>query len=420
MKNTLSLLVLLLLVGQLPAQTFQWNTKSGSAHPKEVTTDSPALRAYDRAMNERQTGLAGIYNPNARGSRTVYGETYNPSELTASHAILPLGTLARVTNLDNNQQVTVRINDRGQECQDCLLQLSQAAASQLGINYRARVSVERAGFSNWNPAPPAAAPVALSTPATYQYQPAPRAAYPSTPATYSTPAPVAAPGQPRPGVVRPATIGNQAYGWEPKAAQPPAPAPSATGSYRPAPQVYGQAPRVYANPNPGPTNQGALGTPANGSVTSREVTPANGTGYVPVAPATYSRYPTTVTPAYTPAPRPATTVAPPPPTVRPGQTARAVAAPAVYATPAPTAAPATAANYVVQIGAYSNEMYARNRVAQLQAAGLPTAFYRAVRKPDGQVINRVYSGTYPTAADAQRAATDIRTAHNIAGIVARQ
>jgi rare lipoprotein A len=78
-------------------------------------------------------GAAVVYGPDAAGQRTVDGETYDPRALTAAHKTLPLPSIALVENLANGQEVRVRINDRGPFRDDQLVQLSAAAAGQLGI-----------------------------------------------------------------------------------------------------------------------------------------------------------------------------------------------------------------------------------------------------------------------------------------------
>ena len=55
------------------------------------------------------------------------------NELTAAHRSLPLGTRARVTNLDNGKSVVVRINDRGPFVDGRVIDLSRAAARELGV-----------------------------------------------------------------------------------------------------------------------------------------------------------------------------------------------------------------------------------------------------------------------------------------------
>lgn len=78
-------------------------------------------------------GLASWYGPGFHGGKTASGETYDQYGLTAAHPSWPLGTKARVTNLDNGRSVTVRINDRGPYVDGRVLDLSYAAARALGM-----------------------------------------------------------------------------------------------------------------------------------------------------------------------------------------------------------------------------------------------------------------------------------------------
>ncbi|MCW4449400.1 septal ring lytic transglycosylase RlpA family protein, partial [Campylobacter jejuni] len=64
------------------------------------------------AVGETADGIASWYGPGFHGKKTSNGETYNQNALTAAHKTLPMNTIL-VTNLNNNRQVTVRVNDRG-------------------------------------------------------------------------------------------------------------------------------------------------------------------------------------------------------------------------------------------------------------------------------------------------------------------
>ncbi len=79
-----------------------------------------------------QTGGASWYGPEG-GPLTATGERYIPSGLTAAHRTLPFGTKVQVTNLRNNQSVVVRINDRGPFIGGRIIDLSDAAAAEVGI-----------------------------------------------------------------------------------------------------------------------------------------------------------------------------------------------------------------------------------------------------------------------------------------------
>jgi peptidoglycan lytic transglycosylase len=80
-----------------------------------------------------QTGIASWYGPGFHGHATTSGEIYDQHGLTAAHRTLPLGTRARVTNVESGRFVDVRINDRGPFVKDRAIDLSYAAAHALGI-----------------------------------------------------------------------------------------------------------------------------------------------------------------------------------------------------------------------------------------------------------------------------------------------
>jgi rare lipoprotein A (peptidoglycan hydrolase) len=78
-------------------------------------------------------GKASWYGPGFRGKKTASGEIFDDSKFTAAHKYLPLGSKAKVTNLNNGKSVKVEINDRGPFAQDRIIDLSRAAAHALGM-----------------------------------------------------------------------------------------------------------------------------------------------------------------------------------------------------------------------------------------------------------------------------------------------
>ena len=78
-------------------------------------------------------GLASWYGEPFHGRRTASGEVFDMNELTAAHKTLPFGTRVRVRHASTGKEVTVRINDRGPHVPGRIIDLSQAAASSLGI-----------------------------------------------------------------------------------------------------------------------------------------------------------------------------------------------------------------------------------------------------------------------------------------------
>lgn len=86
---------------------------------------------FDVGMKER--GIASWYGEDFHGWVTASGETYDMESLSGAHRTLPLGTVVRVTNVENGRQVRVRINDRGPYVSGRILDLSYEAARKLGM-----------------------------------------------------------------------------------------------------------------------------------------------------------------------------------------------------------------------------------------------------------------------------------------------
>ena len=82
---------------------------------------------------QAEQGVASFYAEKYHGRKTASGERYNMHELTAAHRRLPFGAKVRVTNLNNNQSVIVRINDRGPFVRGRVIDLSLAAARKLDM-----------------------------------------------------------------------------------------------------------------------------------------------------------------------------------------------------------------------------------------------------------------------------------------------
>lgn len=78
-------------------------------------------------------GVASFYGRSEHGGPTASGERFNMHAMTAAHRTAPLGSHMRVTNLKNGRSVVVRINDRGPFVRGRIIDLSQAAASELGF-----------------------------------------------------------------------------------------------------------------------------------------------------------------------------------------------------------------------------------------------------------------------------------------------
>jgi len=81
----------------------------------------------------KEVGEASWYGPGLQGKETANGETFDQKELTAAHPTLPMGTKAKVTNLENGKNVEVRINDRGPFVGDRVIDVSKAVAKKLDM-----------------------------------------------------------------------------------------------------------------------------------------------------------------------------------------------------------------------------------------------------------------------------------------------
>jgi len=97
-----------------------------------------------KATRPAEVGLASYYADKYHGRTTASGETFDMNALTAAHRTLPFGTLVKVTQLENNRSVIVRINDRGPFIDGRVIDLSRAAATELQFTRAglAKVKVE--------------------------------------------------------------------------------------------------------------------------------------------------------------------------------------------------------------------------------------------------------------------------------------
>jgi len=118
--------------------------------PLNQATSRPysVMGRYYTPMTEllpyRERGMASWYGKRYHGKQTASGEPYDMYAMTAAHTTLPIPSYVRVTNLDNERSVIVRINDRGPFLGDRLIDLSYVAAHKLGIvrNGAAPVEIE--------------------------------------------------------------------------------------------------------------------------------------------------------------------------------------------------------------------------------------------------------------------------------------
>lgn len=100
--------------------------------------------ALELPVLDEQVGTASYYGKRFHGRLTANGERFNMHAMTAAHRYYPLGSRIRVTNLDNQRSIEVRINDRGPYIKGRILDLSRGAAQRLGFVHQGltRVRIE--------------------------------------------------------------------------------------------------------------------------------------------------------------------------------------------------------------------------------------------------------------------------------------
>ena len=115
------------------------------------------------AVESDTTGEASYYHDKFHGRPTASGEPYNREELTAAHRTLPFGTVLKVTRLDTQQSVLVRINDRGPFKANRIVDLSRKAAEEIDLLRAgiARVEIEILPAEARPAEPPVPTPVHL-------------------------------------------------------------------------------------------------------------------------------------------------------------------------------------------------------------------------------------------------------------------
>ena len=115
-------------VGKKAKQTEKVEGKNNLVKDKvKVKTDARGETVVE------QVGEASWYGNKFHGKKTASGEAYDKKGLTAAHPTLPMGTKAKVTNLETGKSVGVEINDRGPYSKGRDIDLSKEAAKEIGM-----------------------------------------------------------------------------------------------------------------------------------------------------------------------------------------------------------------------------------------------------------------------------------------------
>ncbi|TLM65262.1 MAG: septal ring lytic transglycosylase RlpA family protein [Deltaproteobacteria bacterium] len=123
----------------------------GTQKPYEVNGER--FEPLANADGYAESGTASWYGPDFHGRKTSNGETYNMNAMTAAHKTLPMNVFVRVINETNGKQSVVRINDRGPFVKGRIIDLSYAAAQEIGMvgGGTAQVRIETLGFREAGP-----------------------------------------------------------------------------------------------------------------------------------------------------------------------------------------------------------------------------------------------------------------------------
>jgi rare lipoprotein A (peptidoglycan hydrolase) len=89
-----------------------------------------------------ETGTASWYGKDFHGKTTANGEIYNIGDLTAAHPTLPLPSIIKITNLDNNKSQVVRVNDRGPFTKNRVIDVSERTAEILDFKNKGTAKVK--------------------------------------------------------------------------------------------------------------------------------------------------------------------------------------------------------------------------------------------------------------------------------------
>ena len=115
-------------------------TQAGNRSPYTVLGKTYTVLPTEKGYSK--TGIASWYGEKFHGHKTSNGEVFDMYQASAAHKSLPISSFLRVTNLENNRSLIVRVNDRGPFHGDRIIDLSYAAALKLGYADRGTARVQ--------------------------------------------------------------------------------------------------------------------------------------------------------------------------------------------------------------------------------------------------------------------------------------
>lgn len=123
------------LMGSLPVVASQLSVPAKTSRPA-VEVVSTTTTITETVTSTTQSGIASWYGGSFIGGKTANGESYRSADRTAAHKTLPFGTWVRVTERAGGRSTVVRINNRGPYIKGRVIDLSLAAAAEIGLTKR--------------------------------------------------------------------------------------------------------------------------------------------------------------------------------------------------------------------------------------------------------------------------------------------
>ena len=100
---------------------------------KIVSTEFVIKQKVPDSVGDIQYGISSYYAEKFHGKRTANGEVYDMYGISGAHQTLPLNSIVKVTNLENNNELVIKVNDRGPFIKDRIFDCSYGAAVKLGF-----------------------------------------------------------------------------------------------------------------------------------------------------------------------------------------------------------------------------------------------------------------------------------------------
>ncbi len=106
---------------------------SCASNNKIVSSELVVKQKLPNTVGDIQYGVSSYYAEKFHGKRTANGEIYDMYGISGAHQTLPLNSIVKVTNLENNNELVIRVNDRGPFLKGRIFDCSYGAAVKLGF-----------------------------------------------------------------------------------------------------------------------------------------------------------------------------------------------------------------------------------------------------------------------------------------------